>query len=130
MVVFRRTGGVGDIDAIDDYSSRLVGALVASGLSARYEPRGLMPVLAAARRPPWILLQYNPFRYGRWGLAPGLVRDVLAVRRRGVPFAITVHEAWVDGIMAGMSRAELAQLLELLGKLKTAARHRRAVQQK
>jgi DNA-binding MarR family transcriptional regulator len=38
-----------------------------------------------------------------------------------------VHEAWIDGIMAGLSRAELAQLLELLGKLKRAARHSRAV---
>ncbi len=37
-----------------------------------------------------------------------------------------VHEAWIDGIMAGMSRTELAQLLELLGKLKKATQHRRA----
>ena len=38
-----------------------------------------------------------------------------------------VHERWIDGIMAGMSRAELAQLLELLGKLKGAAQRSRTV---
>ena len=29
-----------------------------------------------------------------------------------------VHEQWVDALMAGMTRAEMAHLLELLGKLK------------
>lgn len=32
------------------------------------------------------------------------------------------HEEWIDGMMSAMSRAELARLLELLGKLKRAAR--------
>jgi DNA-binding MarR family transcriptional regulator len=29
-----------------------------------------------------------------------------------------VHERWIDGLMAGLTRAELAQLLELHGRLK------------
>ena len=29
-----------------------------------------------------------------------------------------VHEQWVDALMAGLSRAEMARLLDLLGKLK------------
>ncbi len=32
------------------------------------------------------------------------------------------HEEWIDGMMSAMSRDELARLLELLGKLKRAAR--------
>jgi DNA-binding MarR family transcriptional regulator len=34
------------------------------------------------------------------------------------------HEEWIDGMMSAMSRDELARLLELLGKLKRAARRR------
>lgn len=29
-----------------------------------------------------------------------------------------VHERWIDGLMTGLTRAEMAHLLELLGKLK------------
>ncbi len=29
-----------------------------------------------------------------------------------------VHERWIDGLMAGLTRAEMAHLLELLGRLK------------
>jgi DNA-binding MarR family transcriptional regulator len=32
------------------------------------------------------------------------------------------HEKWIDGMMSTMSRGELARLLDLLGKLKRAAR--------
>lgn len=32
------------------------------------------------------------------------------------------HEEWIDGMMGAMSREELARLLDLLGKLKRAAR--------
>jgi len=33
------------------------------------------------------------------------------------------HEVWIDEMMAGLSRRELAQLMGLLGKLKGAGRH-------
>jgi DNA-binding MarR family transcriptional regulator len=33
-----------------------------------------------------------------------------------------VHEEWIDMMMAGLTRAEMAHLLELLGKLKQSAR--------
>lgn len=42
-----------------------------------------------------LLLQYNPFSYGRWGFAPWLPRELAAARARGVRVAITVHEAFV-----------------------------------
>jgi hypothetical protein len=29
-----------------------------------------------------------------------------------------VHERWIDGLMTGLTRAEMAHLLELLGRLK------------
>jgi UDP-glucose:(heptosyl)LPS alpha-1,3-glucosyltransferase len=95
VVVFRRTGDVDEIDAIDEYSRRLVGAMATIGVRASYEPGGLGPVLTAAEAPPWVLIQYNPFRYGRWGFAPRLVCDALRLRGRGVPLAVMVHEAWV-----------------------------------
>jgi glycosyltransferase involved in cell wall biosynthesis len=125
VVVYRRTGGDGEIDAIDEYSRRLVAALAALGMEARYEPGGLAAVLAAERAPAWILLQYNPFRFGRWGFAPGLVRDALTLRRAGVPLAIMVHEAWVGmtdwrtSLMGLWQRAQLRAALRLADSVMT-----------
>jgi glycosyltransferase involved in cell wall biosynthesis len=119
VVVFRRTGNIGDIDAIDEYSRRLVDALVADGVEARYEAGGLRPVLAAASRPAWVLLQYNPFRFGRRGFAPGLARDALRLRHRSVPLLIMVHEAWVPMVgwrtrlIGRWQRMQLRMLLRL-----------------
>jgi hypothetical protein len=120
VVVYHRTGGIDDIDAIDEYSRRLVGALGATGVEARYTPGGLSSVLAAGARPAWVLIQYNPFRYARWGFAPGLVRDALLLRRRGgTQLAIMVHEAWVSmtdwrsTLMGLWQRAQLRGLLRL-----------------
>jgi len=39
------------------------------------------------------------------------------------------HEQWVDAMMAGLTRAEMAQLLDLLGKLKTSVRQAEPPQQ-
>ncbi|GGF36372.1 MarR family transcriptional regulator [Aliidongia dinghuensis] len=36
------------------------------------------------------------------------------------------HQAWIDGLMAGLTRAEMVLLLELLGKLKQSVRERAA----
>ena len=96
VVVFHRTGRVDSIDGIDEYSRRLVDALGEIGMEARYETGGLSPVIASRRKPRWVLLQYNPFRYGRAGFAPGLLRDMLRLRRAGVPLVVMVHESWVD----------------------------------
>jgi glycosyltransferase involved in cell wall biosynthesis len=119
VVVFRRTGGIDEIDAIDEYSRRLVGAMATTGVSARYEPGGLGPVLRSAEAPPWVLIQYNPFRYGRWGFAPRLVCDALRLRSRSVPLAIMVHEAWVgmtdwrSTVIGLWQRVQLRALLRL-----------------
>jgi DNA-binding MarR family transcriptional regulator len=37
-----------------------------------------------------------------------------------------VHERWIDELFAGLSRTEMAQLLELLGKLKSSLQRERA----
>lgn len=117
LVVYRMTGG---IDAIDEYSRRLVGALGAGGTEAGYSPNGLTSVLAAGLEPSWVLLQYNPFRYGRSGFAPRLLRDARRMRRRlRTRLAVMVHEAWVDmtdwrsGLIGVWQRAQLRDLLHL-----------------
>ena len=120
VVVYRRTVRA---DAIDEYSRRLVGALNDAGVGARYVADGLAPARRRVARPNWILLQYNPFAYGRWGVAPGLVAGAWTYRRcAAAPLAVMVHEAWVEAgdrgrarwrstLMGAYQRAQLACLL-------------------
>jgi len=97
VVVYRRDTGPGAIDAIDQYARRLVTALGGVGSTPRYLADGVAPLLADPGDPEWILLQYNPFSWGRAGFAPALVRDVARLRRRTrAPLALMVHEAWID----------------------------------
>ncbi len=74
------------------------------------------------------------------GLTDALVREGLVSRlpepddRRSLCIRLTeagkrsfdamtpTHEQWIDRMMAGLSRAEMAHLLELLGKLKQSVR--------
>jgi DNA-binding MarR family transcriptional regulator len=74
------------------------------------------------------------------GLTDALVREGLVSRlpdpgdRRSLRIRLTpegkrafdamtpTHEQWIDQMMGGLSRAEMAHLLELLGKLKQSAR--------
>ena len=74
------------------------------------------------------------------GLTDALVREGLVSRepepedRRSLRIRLTeigkrsfdamtpTHEQWIDRMMAGLSRAEMAHLLELLGKLKQSVR--------
>lgn len=74
------------------------------------------------------------------GLTDALVREGLVSRvpepddRRSLRIRLTslgkrafdamtpVHEQWIDEMMAGLTRAEMAHLLELLGKLKLSVR--------
>ena len=106
------------MDAIDEHSRRLVHALVESGHPARYVAGDLSAVRRATTRPAWILLQYMPFSYGRWGVAPGLIRDAIALRRAtGATFGVMVHEAWIamddfrTRLIGAYQRAQLRSLL-------------------
>jgi DNA-binding MarR family transcriptional regulator len=74
------------------------------------------------------------------GLTDALVREGLVTRipepadRRSLRIRLTpsgkhafdamtpVHEQWIDTMMAGLTRAEMAHLLDLLGKLKQSVR--------
>ena len=108
---------LGDIDAIDEHSRRLVAALCAAGHDAHYVCGGLHAVRRRGCRPPWVLLQYNPFSYGRWGVAPGLIREAAALRRRGARVAVMVHESWIelrDWRTALMGAYQWTQLRSLL----------------
>ncbi len=116
FVVYQSSGG----DAIDEYSRRLVRAMCAAGNPACYVAEGLSSARLRATDPLWVLLQYMPFSYGRWGIAPGLVRDAITLRRRtGAPFALTVHEAWVgmhdwrSTLMGAYQRVQLRSLLRM-----------------
>ena len=58
--------------------------------------RDLLPLIEADR-PDWVLLQYNPFSYGRWGRNLHLPEVMRQVKRRcpGTNLAIMVHEMFV-----------------------------------
>jgi len=120
VVVYGDFATSGGIDAIDAYSRHLVDALCAQGVRTGYIHGDLGAVLAKVDSPPrWIVLQYNPFGYGRWGMAPQLISDAIRVRRRW-PFCtlvLCVHEAWVSiddwrsALMGTYQRAQLRCLL-------------------
>jgi len=117
LVVYR---GTEEFDAIDQYSRCLVAALREAGECVAYAPKGLSYSHVRASAPTWLLLQYNPFSYGRWGFAPGLVRDALRLRGERPPqLAVLVHEAWVgmrdwrSTLMGAYQRAQLKSLVRL-----------------
>lgn len=122
VVVYAADGGT---DAIDQYTRVLAAALSATGVAVEYAGEGLRGVLGAERLPDWVLLQYNPFSYARWGFAPHLVRDAIVLRRRGVAFGLMVHEAWVEmadwrsGLMGLWQRLQLRALVHLADRVLT-----------
>ena len=63
------------------------------------DPRSVWNLVdrVAADPPDWVLLQYNPFSYGRWGLNLHLPRVMQDIKRRcpGTKFALMVHEPFV-----------------------------------
>ena len=116
LVVYQDTGGV---DAIEEYSQRLVRALCDIGTPARYAG-DLRSLSRTAGEAPWILLQYNPLSYGRWGFAPMLVCNAIALRTRTRGrLILSVHEPWVEScdwrsaLMSGYHRVQLRPLLAM-----------------
>ena len=71
-----------------------------------------------AERPDWVLLQYNPFSYGRLGLNLHLPRAIARMKRRHpeIRFALMVHEpfvpltSWKFGVMSVWQRWQLRSL--------------------
>lgn len=68
-----------------------------------------------------LALQYNPFSYGHWGIAPGLIGELGRARRRGAlrRLVLVVHEPFV--VMPGlrytlMGAAQRLQLAALMSR--------------
>lgn len=63
-----------------------------------------------------MVVQYQPFVYGRWGFAPWLIAATTRAQRHGMRVALMVHEAWVSitdwrsALMGGWQRAQLQTL--------------------
>jgi len=68
-----------------------------------------------------LALQYNPFSYGHWGVAPGLLAELVAARRRGAlrRLVLVVHEPFVVTpglrytLMGAIQRQQLVALVHL-----------------
>lgn len=115
-----------EADGIRDYSIRLLSALhdradVDAAMFLRPGEGGWVATNGTAWTPDGadaVVLQYNPFSFGRRGFAPGLVRDLVRLRRpRSRPVvAIMVHETYVDmknlkwAAMGAWQRAQMAAL--------------------
>jgi glycosyltransferase involved in cell wall biosynthesis len=116
------------VDGIRDYAARAVEQLRVEGEDAAllHPDRGprLGPTIVSAvgrRDHVAILVQYNPFAWGRWGFAPFLV-VALALLRAARPRArvlLVVHEGyvpirgWRSLLMGGWQRMQLRILLSL-----------------
>ena len=86
--------GVPDADSIS-------GVCIKAAFSAE-DPASVRQItrFVAEDRPDWVLLQYNPFMYGRWGLNLHLPEMMRGLRRAapGTRLAVMVHEPFVPVI--------------------------------
>ena len=77
-----------------------------------------MAAFVTADKPDWVLLQYNPFSYGRWGLNLHLPETMRGLRRASpkIRLAVMVHEPFVPiktpqfAVMATWQRWQLWRL--------------------
>ncbi len=79
-----------EVDGIRDYADRLASGLTEEGLDVEVDHDK-----PDARPADVILLNYNPFSYGRWGFAPGLAARLRRARRRRSRICLVVHESYV-----------------------------------
>src|SRR4051812_19117720 len=80
-------------DAIDHHSAYLAAAIATEGL----EVRRCRQIPDPGVLEDTVVLQYNPFAYGRRGFAPGLLLRLLRLRlARSRPLIVTMlHEVYV-----------------------------------
>jgi glycosyltransferase involved in cell wall biosynthesis len=121
----RRPGGIsllyradGEVDAIAAYCRRLESTLARIGTPTRmvtWRPGSIDTI------PPGdVVVQYNPFAFGRWGFAPRLALDLVALRRRrpNARQAVMVHEpyVWINSpksfVMGTWQRLQLRAVLD------------------
>ncbi len=109
-----------ELDGIGDYSARIAAELAKTAsvkvLTTQANPAAIPGVTVetvfsaadprsvwnlarqiAADPPDWVLLQYNPFSYGKWGLNLHLPLVMRQIKRRcpGTKIALMVHETFV-----------------------------------
>ncbi len=104
-------------NAILEYTHKLDRALRAIGVASSVEISGETD-LPTLRSYDTVVLQYNPFLYGRWGFAPSLVASLsrACLGDGGCRLALMVHEPyvpitdWRTAIMGGTQRAQLRTL--------------------
>jgi glycosyltransferase involved in cell wall biosynthesis len=100
-----------EVDGIRDYAERLASGLTAEGLDVEVDHER-----PDARPADVILLNYNPFSYGRWGFAPRLAARVRRARRRKSLVCLIVHESYVPplnwrwALMGAWQRLQLRML--------------------
>jgi glycosyltransferase involved in cell wall biosynthesis len=105
-----------EVDGIRDYSERLAEELSRRSVDVelRLSWRGAFSAADADA----VVLQYSPFNFGRWGFAPRLPAELLALRSRArrPVLAVMVHEPYVPmdsgrGALMGMwQRLQLTAL--------------------
>ena len=83
------------IDGIGDYCERLESGLRSVGVDARTIGWRSGRIDASEGT---LVLQYNPFSFGRWGFAPRLPFEMISLKRRRPHLrqAVMVHEAFVS----------------------------------
>jgi glycosyltransferase involved in cell wall biosynthesis len=111
----------GSFDAIAQRATGVVAELRRRGIDAAYVSGGAAALLrhVLRRDEDWLLVEYMPFSYGRWGFAPALPAAAgLARLIPGAPrIAVVVHEAAVapedlrSGLMSLWQRVQLRALL-------------------
>jgi glycosyltransferase involved in cell wall biosynthesis len=105
----------GAVDAIDAYNRLLVEAF---GRIDGIDAATCSPTELRGGACDALLIQYNPFSYGRWGIAPSLVMRLARARlRAGRPHVcLVVHEPYVAArgprttVMAAWQRVQLLAL--------------------
>src|ERR1017187_9289084 len=122
------------VDGIRDYTLNLCRELMVRGIPVRVVTQQQGEWRTAWRGGPWalttsdanvkadddvVILQYNPFMYGRWGFAPKLILEALRIRRSPASRAhllVMVHEpfmpfiGWRETLMGLWQRSQLRAL--------------------
>jgi glycosyltransferase involved in cell wall biosynthesis len=85
---------LGTVDGIRDYCVHLAAAL------SRHDVRAeIRPLKASFDDVDVAILQYNPFSYGRWGVAPMLPLRLRKIRAAsGAGLAVVLHESYVPAV--------------------------------
>jgi glycosyltransferase involved in cell wall biosynthesis len=106
------------VDGIRDYTTQLAGALGARGADVSVELLDANRFPSRLKEADAVIVQYNPFSYGRWGVAPWLPAGMHRVKGgdRGPLLALMVHEPymplsnWRAALMGGWQRLQMVAL--------------------